>query len=468
MSMELLAPCGGFEQLSFSIAFGANAVYLASEKFGMRAKAKNFKIEEFTKIVDFAHKNNVRVYVTCNILMHDKNLKELEEHFKILADAKVDAFIIGDLGAMAIAKKVAPEVDIHVSTQASVANTQAAVQYAKLGAKRIVLAREMSLDEIAKMRVELDKLGFKDSQENPNSLALEAFVHGAMCMSVSGRCLISSYLTGRSANKGLCTQPCRWCYKLLEEKRPGQEFEIVEDNFGTYIMNSKDLKMIEHLDKLQQAGVSSLKIEGRNKKSLYVATVVNAYRHALDCLEEGTFSENIDYWNDELNNVSHRPYSTGFYFGEAQQSQDYDGYEQNCVHVADVCDCKEQKLGYLWWKRSQFKVRVLCRNRFEEGQTLEALIPGQDIKSVKILDLTECKFSSNKSSNDTNKAAASVSSSASSSLSSKKAVTLGSAKSCKVANHAKSEYIFTSNFQIPAGSLLRSTEFLRTSRKNCQ
>ena len=348
MSMELLAPCGGFEQLSFSIAFGANAVYLASEKFGMRAKAKNFKIEEFSKIVEFAHKNNVHVYVTCNILMHDKNLKDLEEHFKIMADAKVDAFIIGDLGAMAIAKKVAPDVDIHISTQASVANTQAAVMYAKLGAKRIVLAREMSLDEIAKMRAELDKLGFKDSPENPNALALEAFVHGAMCMSVSGRCLISSYLTGRSANKGLCTQPCRWGYKLLEKKRPGQEFEIAEDDFGTYIMNSKDLKMIEHLDKLQQAGVSSLKIEGRNKKSLYVATVVNAYRHALDALYAGSFTENIDYWNDELNNVSHRPYSTGFYFGEAKQSQDYDGYEQNCVHVADVLDCKEQKSGHLW------------------------------------------------------------------------------------------------------------------------
>lgn len=273
--IELLAPAGGMEQLKAAINFGADAVYMAGKAFGMRAKACNFDYDEIEEAVKLAHDNNVSVYVTCNVLMHENNLDSLEKHFISLAKAGVDAFIVGDLGAMSKAKKVAPQVDIHISTQASVANSAAAIEYIKLGAKRIILAREMTLADIKEMRQNLDKQGYKD-------IELEAFVHGAMCMSVSGRCLISSYLTGRSANKGLCTQPCRWSYNLVEEKRPGQNFEISEDDFGTYIMNSMDMNMIEHLDDLKDAGLSSIKIEGRNKKALYVATVINAYRHVLD------------------------------------------------------------------------------------------------------------------------------------------------------------------------------------------
>lgn len=273
--IELLAPAGGPDQLKAAINFGADAVYLAAEHFGMRAKAENFKTLSLKKNIKFAHDHNVKVYVTCNILMHDSDIQTLKTFVRKLSEAEADAVIVGDLGAMAVVKEVAPKLDIHISTQASVANTEAAIQYAKLGAKRIILAREMSLAQIKKLRTNLNKAGFK-------KLDLEAFVHGAMCMSVSGRCLISSYLTGRSANKGLCTQPCRWGYKLLEEKRPGQEFEIGEDGFGTFIMNSKDLNMINHIADLKNAGLSSIKIEGRNKKALYVATVVNAYRHVLD------------------------------------------------------------------------------------------------------------------------------------------------------------------------------------------
>ena len=326
--IELLAPAGGPDQLKAAINFGADAVYLAAEHFGMRAKAENFKTSSLKENIKLAHDHNVKVYVTCNILMHDSDIQNLKSFIKQLAEAEADAVIVGDLGAMAVVKEVAPNLDIHISTQASVANTEAAIQYAKLGAKRIILAREMSLAQIKTLRQNLDTKGYAD-------IDLEAFVHGAMCMSVSGRCLISSYLTGRSANKGLCTQPCRWGYKLMEEKRDGQEFEIGEDGFGTFIMNSKDLNMLDHMDDLKDAGLSSIKIEGRNKKALYVATVVNAYRHVLD-------GDSPEQWSRELENVSHRPYSTGFYYGDAQQSPDYDGYEQNCVHVGDILDCENR------------------------------------------------------------------------------------------------------------------------------
>ena len=280
--IELLAPAGGPDQLRAAVNFGADAVYLAAEHFGMRAAAENFNETTLTEGIKFAHEHNVKVYVTCNILMHDSDIENLRTFIKQLSEAEADAVIVGDLGALATVREIAPNIDIHVSTQASVANTASAIEYAKMGAKRIILAREMSLKEIAQLRKNLDDAGYADTPENPNALALEAFVHGAMCMSVSGRCLISSYLTGRSANKGACTQPCRWGYKLLEEKRDGQEFEIGEDDFGTYIMNSKDMNMLEHIDDLKAAGLSSIKIEGRNKKALYVATVVNSYRHVLD------------------------------------------------------------------------------------------------------------------------------------------------------------------------------------------
>lgn len=417
--IELLAPAGGPDQLRAAVNFGADAVYLAAEHFGMRVKAENFNEATLVEGIKFAHDHNVKVYVTCNILMHDADIDKLRTFIKQLSKAKVDAVIVGDLGALATVREVAPELDIHISTQASVANTAAAIEYAKLGAKRIILAREMSLKEIAKLRKNLDAAGYE-------ALALEAFVHGAMCMSVSGRCLISSYLTGRSANKGACTQPCRWGYKLIEEKRDGQEFEIGENGFGTYIMNSKDMNMLEHIDQLKDVGISSLKIEGRNKKALYVATVVNAYRHVLD-------GQDPVKWSRELENVSHRPYSTGFYFGEAQQSPDYDGYQQDCVHVGDVLDC-ELRSTFFGLKRFYIN-KVLCRNHFENGETLEALVPGGDITSISVENL---KWYPEKKSGG---------------------------KSVEVANRATEIYSFTSNIPLKAGTLLRSKTFLRTSRQ---
>lgn len=414
--MELLAPAGGMEQLRAAVAFGADAVYLAAERFGMRARAANFRMDEIPAAVAFAHDHGVKVHVTCNILMHPDDIDGLPPFFRALDAAGVDAFIIGDVGAFAVAGEVAPRVERHVSTQASVANGSAARVWHSLGASRVVCAREMSLADIARLR-----------QDAPPDLEIEAFAHGAMCMAVSGRCLISSYLTGRSGNKGHCTQPCRWSYQLgaaspaatrpdepaggdlgrpspasvvelpqsenaigiqgglksaptefaagrpvefllEEEKRPGEFFPIEEDDRGTFIMNAKDLNMLAHLQALADAGVDSIKIEGRNKKAFYVATVVGAYRRVLD-------GEPPDEVADELLAVSHRPYGTGFYFSEAEQAPAYDGYEQETMHIADVVAGDPHHL-YL-----------LCRNRFAEGDELEVLAPHEPSRRLIVRDL---------------------------------------------------------------------------------
>lgn len=355
--MELLAPAGGMEQLRAAVAFGADAVYLAAERFGMRARAANFRMDEIPAAVAFAHDHGVKVHVTCNILMHPDDIDGLPAFFRALDAAGVDAFIIGDLGAFAVAGEVAPRVERHVSTQASVANATAARVWHSLGASRVVCAREMSLADIARLR-----------QDAPPDLEIEAFAHGAMCMAVSGRCLISSYLTGRSGNKGHCTQPCRWSYQLEEEKRPGEFFPIEEDDRGTFIMNAKDMNMLAHLRALADAGVDSIKIEGRNKKAFYVATVVGAYRRVLD-------GEPPDEVADELLAVSHRPYGTGFYFSEAEQAPAYDGYEQETMHIADIVADDPQ---YLY---------LLCRNRFAEGDELEVLAPHEPSRRLIVRDL---------------------------------------------------------------------------------
>lgn len=414
--MELLAPAGGMGQLRAAVAFGADAVYLAAEQFGMRARAANFRMDEIPAAVAFAHDHGVKVHVTCNILMHPDDIDGLPAFFRALDAAGVDAFIIGDVGAFAVAGEVAPRVERHVSTQASVANGAAARVWHSLGASRVVCAREMSLADIARLR-----------QDAPPDLEIEAFAHGAMCMAVSGRCLISSYLTGRSGNKGHCTQPCRWSYQLgaaspaatrpdepaggdlgrpspasvvelpqsenaigiqgglksaptefaagrpvefllEEEKRPGEFFPIEEDDRGTFIMNAKDLNMLAHLQALADAGVDSIKIEGRNKKAFYVATVVGAYRRVLD-------GEPPDEVADELLAVSHRPYGTGFYFSEAEQAPAYDGYEQETMHIADVVAGDPHHL-YL-----------LCRNRFAEGDELEVLAPHEPSRRLIVRDL---------------------------------------------------------------------------------
>ena len=417
-----------------ALAFGADAVYLATDRFGMRARAINFALEDMPAVVAEAHAAGAKVHVTCNILMHDEDIAQLPTYFRALDAAGVDAFIIADMGAAAVARQVAPRVALHVSTQASVANAAAAEAWARIGASRIVLAREMSLEQIAAMRGQLDADGFEQ-------LELEAFVHGAMCMAVSGRCLISSYLTGRSGNAGHCTQPCRWNYDLAvsdaeeaffavtEEKRPGVFFPIEQDARGSYILNAKDLNMLAHLDGLRQAGVASIKIEGRNKKALYVATVVNAYRHVLD-------GEAPEAWESELECVSHRPYSTGFYFGPAEQARDYEGYQQECLHVADVLACKTVQDGNS--TPVEYQVTVKCHNRFFAGEVLEVLEPGKAVSKLAVQELAWLPFEEDGS--------------------------LGDPVPVEVANRATDLYRILSPMPIGPGSLLRRREFRRTSR----
>lgn len=365
--MELLAPAGGMEQLIAACRFGADAVYLATDRFGMRARAANFAPEELSDAVRAAHAFGVKVYLTCNTMIAQSEVAELPAFFERVQDADVDALIIGDMGAFAMARTYAPACQLHVSTQASVSNSEAAKAWHALGATRIVCAREMTLANIAQMR-----------QAIPDDLEIEAFVHGAQCMAVSGRCLISSYLTGRSGNKGACTQPCRWSYALEEEKRPGIHFPIEEHPDGTFIMNAKDLNMVAHLRELAEAGVDSVKIEGRNKKAFYVATVVAAYRRALD---EGPSAE----VERELAGISHRPYSEGFYFGDPEQAPAFDGYEQETMHVADVVSAEEA--GVDASAAGSDRLFARCRNRFAEGDALEVLSPGGRVRSVVVRGL---------------------------------------------------------------------------------
>lgn len=361
---ELLAPAGGMEQLAYALYFGADAIYLACDKFGLRQRAQNFSLEELPGAVKLAHEWNARVFVTCNAYAHDKDLEELPAYARALEEAGVDAVIVSDLGVLSIIKQYAPSVALHISTQASVSNTEAAKVLYGLGARRIVCAREMSLEEIAQLKRSI-----------PEDMEVEVFVHGAMCMAISGRCLISDYLTGRSANQGHCVQPCRWEYVLEETSRPGQYFPIEEDESGTYLMNSKDLNMLEHLDKLIEAGIDSIKIEGRVKKAFYVATVVNAYRHVLD-------GENPELWASELETISHRPYSTGFFFGEAEQSCSADIYTQLYDWVGEVKTSAPRNDG-------RFDVEVYCRNRFYLGDTLEVLSPYASLFSLTVEGLCE-------------------------------------------------------------------------------
>ena len=359
---ELLAPVGGWPQLKTAIRFGADAVYLACDKFGMRARAANFTLEDMPEVVRFAHENNVSVHVTMNTLMSQNDLSVLPKYFAALDEAGVDAFIISDLGAFALAQKYAPHVDIHVSTQASVMNSEAASMYAQLGAKRIVCAREMSLADIRELR-----------KEAPADLEIEVFVHGAMCVAYSGRCLLSAAMTGRSGNKGACAQSCRWSYALVEELRPGEYFEIEEGESGSYVLNAKDLCMIEHIDELIDAGIDSFKIEGRNKQSLYVATVVGAYRSVID-------GGSVEDAQRELHSISHRPYGTGFYFGEPEQSPKRDGYVKDCVHVATVEDCRQLENGL-------YEATALCQNCFTAEDTLEVLSPYRSSLCANIRDI---------------------------------------------------------------------------------
>lgn len=360
--MELLAPAGGMEQLEYAIAFGADAVYLASDMFGMRQRASNFSLDSIGDAISHAHGKGVKVHVTLNTMLHEEDIDAFSTYVSRLEEAGADAFIIGDIGAARVAQRLAPDVDLHVSTQASVSNSEAAMAWHEMGAKRIVCAREMSIEDIASMRKRI-----------PPDLEIEAFVHGAMCMAYSGRCLISDYLTGRSATSGHCTQSCRWNYTLEEQLRPGEHFPIEEDASGSYILNAQDLNMLMHLEDLEKAGVDSIKIEGRNKKAFYVATVVNAYRNVLD-------GKPAELFESELDMVSHRPYSTGFYYGPAHQASASDALIQSREWAAQVVSCEAAGNG-------TYRVEAICRNAFDAKTPLEALAPRSEPVDIKISDL---------------------------------------------------------------------------------
>lgn len=354
---ELLAPAGGMDQLAYAVHFGADAVYLACDRFGLRQRAANFSLDELPRAVALAHAADVRVYVTLNAAMGGDDIAALPAYLEALAEAGADAFIVSDLGAVRLAKRYAPGVGVHISTQASCMNAEAALAWYELGAKRIVCAREMSVADIAAMRAAI-----------PDDLELEAFVHGAMCMAVSGRCLISDHLNSRSANKGHCTQPCRWTYALVEETRPDERFPIGEDENGSFILSSKDLNMLHHLDDLARAGVDSVKIEGRVKKAYYVATVVNAYRQVLDGADPADFDRDLEA-------VSHRPYSTGFFYGSAEQAPHGPEYAQTHALAGTVEACEPRDDGL-------FDVLIDLRNRFFEGDALEVLSPARPVRTL--------------------------------------------------------------------------------------
>lgn len=367
-NIELLSPCGDFERLKLALKFGADAVYLAGEMFGMRTNPSNFSADELKKAVELAHSLGKKVYLTCNTLPRNEEIEKLPEFLKYAQDIGIDAFIIADIGVMALAKKYAPYVDIHMSTQVGIVNYQTANTLYEMGARRIVTARELSLDEIKTIR-----------DKTPNDLEIEVFVHGAMCMSFSGRCILSDYMTHRDANRGDCAQPCRWKYHLVEETRPGQYFPINEEKNATYIFNSRDLCMIEHIPELVDAGVDSFKIEGRAKSEYYTAIVTYAYRNAIDeYLKNPTDDFKPSQWIlDEMEKMSHREYTTGFNFGPIENGQvtDTGGYIRNW----DVCA--------LFKDYSNGRLIVSQRNRFFEGDELEVVEPGKKPYKLVVEDL---------------------------------------------------------------------------------
>lgn len=357
--LELLSPAGDWERLVAAIDYGANAVYLALERFGMRAAATNFTPEQLVKAVDYAHQKNVSVYLTCNTLPQNHELPLFPEFLGHAVTAGVDACVVGDLGVLMLVRQHAPQMPIHISTQMGVMNYQTARAFYELGASRIVLAREVSIPEIREIRANI-----------PADMEIEAFVHGAMCMSISGRCLISDYMTGRSANRGACAQPCRWEYQIVEPSKPDQAYTLTQDETGSYLFNAQDLCMIHHLDQLAAAGVSSFKIEGRAKSVYYVAVITNAYRLALDCYQQdpAQFAEKLPAWvAEEVNKVSHRRYSTGFYLPEAPPTQHHadGGYERLYDVVAVVRECQD---GVVYCTQ---------KNKCYEGDTVELLSPGK-------------------------------------------------------------------------------------------
>lgn len=372
---ELLIPAGSLEVLKIAVNYGANAVYLGGEAFGLRANAKNFTMDEIREGVAFAHEKNVKVFVTANILAHNGDMEGVREYFKELATTGIDAVLIADPGVFMIAKETLPEsIELHVSTQANNTNYETFLFWWKLGAKRVVCARELSLKEIREIREHI-----------PEELDIEAFIHGAMCMSYSGRCMLSNFFTGRDANRGECTHPCRWKYNIVEEKRPGEYFPIYENERGTYIFNSKDLCMIEHVPELIDAGIDSLKIEGRMKTALYVATVARTYRKALDDLKESKekYLANMEWYKSEIAKCTYREFTTGFYYGKPTADDhiyDNNTYVTGSVYLGTIRKTDDAGFSYLEQK-----------NKFSVGEMIEIMKPNGDDIPIEVLEIRDAE-----------------------------------------------------------------------------
>ena len=354
---ELLAPAGDLEKLKIAVLYGADAVYIGGEAYGLRAKAKNFDIDTMKEGIEFAHSHGVKVYVTANIYAHNADFEGMADYFREVERIGADALIISDPGVFSLAREVVPDMEIHISTQANNTNYRSANFWYNLGAKRVVIARELSLGEIKTMRNNI-----------PDDMDIEAFIHGAMCISYSGRCLLSNYLSGRDANKGACAHPCRWKYHLVEETRPGEYMPVVENERGTYIYNSKDLCMIDHIPELIEAGIYSFKIEGRMKTPFYVGTVVKAYRQAIDdyMTDPALYESRKAYYIEEVSKASHRDYTTAFYFGKPdgnQQVYTNNSYIRDYDFIGMVMEDSDE---------DGFAV-VMQRNKFEKGETIEVM-----------------------------------------------------------------------------------------------
>lgn len=364
---ELLIPASSLEVLKTAVMFGADAVYIGGEAFGLRAKAKNFSMEDMKEGIAFAHAHGVRVYVTANILAHNADLAGVEAYFEELKEIHPDALIIADPGIFQIAKRICPEIERHISTQANNTNYETYLFWHELGAKRVVSARELSLKEIKEIRAHI-----------PEEMEIETFVHGAMCISYSGRCLLSNYFTGRDANQGACTHPCRWKYAVVEETRPGEYMPVYENERGTYIFNSKDLCMIEYIPEILEAGIDSLKIEGRMKTALYVATVARTYRKAIDDYQKdpALYRKNMPWYLDQISNCTYRQFTTGFFFGkpgDASQIYDSNTYVKEYTYLGIVGERNEEGL-----------YRIEQRNKFSVGETIEVMKPDGENLSVTV------------------------------------------------------------------------------------
>ena len=355
---ELLIPASSLEVLKIAVIYGADAVYIGGEAFGLRAKAKNFSMEEIREGIAFAHAHDVKVYITANILAHNGDLDGVREYFAELREIKPDALIISDPGVYMIAKEVCPEIERHISTQANNTNYGTYRFWYEQGAKRVVSARELSLAEIKEIRANI-----------PDDLEIETFIHGAMCISYSGRCLLSNYFTGRDANQGACTHPCRWKYAVVEEKRPGEYLPVYENERGTYIFNSKDLFMIEHIPELMESGIDSFKIEGRMKTALYVATVARTYRRAIDDYKQSPelYREHMAWYQEQISNCTYRQFTTGFFFGKpSDEAQIYD----NNTYVKEYT-----YLGIVGERNEEGLYRIEQRNKFSVGESIEVMKP---------------------------------------------------------------------------------------------